>query len=376
MDIGSSKIRVACLNLKHKKSFDVLCVGESSYAGFANGAFLEPEKLCSALGDAIKAAKMGEPIKELYVSIPSEFLIVKTNQVQTNFAFKRKVKKQDISALMDEGNDIKFSKDYTLISCDAVSYVLDRQKVVVNAENQKAQNLTATFGYVYADNDCIMKLNACFKELGLISVDYVSSPLTEFLCLLDENARKELAIIVDCGYITSHVLVGKNNGLLSLSSFSVGGGHIMADLAQVLTIDYAQAEELKRKALVMQNAASTGGYEITKNGYLFEAQANTVSLIIKARLDMIGEAIKKALEISKIEYPKYMPIFLTGGGIAMMRGAKEYLSKLLERHIEVLCAKSPQYSKPTHSSLMSLCYFACQKEFESSRSFLAKILAK
>ena len=376
MDIGSSKIKVAYLNLKHKKSFDVISVGESSYAGFENGVFFEPDKLVSALGEAIKQTKTSEPLKELYVSIPSEFLIAKTKQVSTNFACKRKIRKQDISALMDEGNDIKFNKDYTLISCDAISYVLDKQKVISHAENQKAQHLTATFGYIYADNDCIMKLNSCFKELGLLSVDYVSSPLTEFLCLLDKNARKELAIIVDCGYITTHVLIGKNNGLLSLNSFSVGGGHIMSDLAQILKIYFEQAEELKRKALIMQNESSAGGYEITKSGYLYEASANAVSSIIKARLDMIGQAINKSLEISKIEYPKYMPVFLTGGGIALMKGAKEYLSKILDRHIEIINAKSPQYAKPNYSSLMSLCDFACEKEFESSRLFLAKIFAK
>lgn len=376
MDIGSSKIKVAFLNLLNRKSFDVLGVGESSYAGFANGAFLEPENLTLALGNAIKGAKNGETVKELYVSIPAEFLLVKTNQASVSFTNRKKVTKQDIFALMDEGNDLKFSKDYTLISCDAISYTLDKQRVVTCAENQKAQTLSGTFGYVYADNECIVKLNSCFLELGLISVDYVSGPLTELLCLLDENARKDVAMIIDCGYITTHVLVGKNNGLLSLNSFSVGGGHIMSDLAQVLKIDFDQAEELKRKAIIVADEPSDGGYEITINGNLYEAPADIVSSVIKARIELIAQAINKALEISKINYPKYMPVFLTGGGIALIKGAKEYLSKVLDRHIEIINATSPQYAKPQYSGLMSLCNFACEKEFESSRGFLAKIFAK
>ena len=48
------------------------------------------------------------------------------------------------------------------------------------------------------------------------------------------------------------------------------------------------------------------------------------------------------------------PIALTGGGVAYMRGAKEYLSSRLEMPIQLLTPQIPFMNKPDESALLSL----------------------
>ena len=377
MDIGSSKIRVIVLSPKNKKNFEVMGVGESAYAGYRSGEFLEPDKLKKALEEALTNAQNSASflVKELYVGVPADFLVIKTKQLSSSFAIRRKVREQDTFDLMDRGNDLKFNKDYTLIAVNAISYKLDNGRFVMSPENNKTQTLSAHLSYEYGNNECIRKLNACFEEIGLASVDYVSAPLAEFLYLLDEHARKDHALIVDSGYSNTHVLIGKNKGLVSLHSFALGGGHMTADLAKIIHIDFEQAEKLKRKAILVSDQAK-GGYEVTVKGEPFEVPAAIVSDIIKDRIDLIAKGIEKAIELSGVDYPKYLPVFLTGGGFSLIKGAKEYLTKQLDRPIEILAPKVPQFNKPQSSSLISLAHFATEKEYTTSHSFLAKLLGK
>lgn len=377
MDIGSSKIRVIVLCPNSKKKFEITGVGESIYAGYASGEFLEPQSLKKALEQAIFNAQSSASflIKQLYVGIPADFLTIKTKQLSSTFALKRKVRIQDTFDLMDKGNDLKFSNQHTLVGINPISYKLDNNRFVIDPQNIKTQNLSAHLSYEYASNECIRKLNSCFEEIGLLSVDYVSSPLAQFLYLLDEHARKDHALIVDCGYTATSVLIGKNKGLESLHSFAVGGGHISSDLAKIIHIDFEQAEKLKRKAILVSDQAQ-GGYEVVVKGQPYEVPASIVSDIIKDRINMIAIGIKKAIELSGVDYANYLPVFLTGGGISLIKGAREFLSKQLGRPVEILSPKVPQFNKPQSSSLISLAHFATEKEHISLFGFLAKRLAK
>ena len=379
MDIGSSKIRVLVFSLSSKKMVEVSGYGEASYAGFSNGEFFESEKLKDVVETALSRAQTNAKyiIKELYVGIPADFIIVKNKQLSTTFALKKKIKEVDVSDIIDKGNDLKFSKELTLVASNPISFRLDNNKYVTDAVGHKSQNLSAVVSYEYADNEFIRQFNMIFEQLGLLSVDYASSPLAEFMSMLDENSRKDYAMIVDCGYITTHVMIGKNKGIIHLNSFAVGGAHIMADLAEVIKISYDEAEKLKRKAILnLDELIVKGGYEVTIKDNPYEVPANMVEDIIKARIDMICDGILKSLEFSGIEYPKYFPVFLTGGGVSLIKGAKEYISKILDRPIEILSTKMPEFSKPYHVQLLSLAEFALEKEFTISNSFLAKLMKK
>lgn len=379
MDIGSSKIRVLVYSISNINNMEITGFGETSYAGFLNGEFLEPEKLKDSVETALSRAQSNAKyiIKELYVGIPADFLVVKTKQLSTTYAIKRKIKDTDIFDIMDKGNDLKFSKETTLVASNPISFKVDGNKYIPDAIGHKTQNISALISYEYADNEFIRQFNVIFEDLGLLSVDYLSNPLAEFLTLLDDNARKDYAMIVDCGYITTHVLIGKNKGILNLNSFSVGGAHIMSDLAKVIKIGYDEAENLKRKAILnIDELIVKGGYEVAINDNSYEVPANIVEDIIKARIDMICTGINKSLEFSGIEYQKYYPVFLTGGGLSLIKGAKEYISKVLDRPVEILSSKLPEFSKPYHAQLLSLASLAAEKELFTSNSFLAKLMRK
>ena len=373
LDIGSSKIRVAILST-NSKDYNILGYGESEYAGFSEGEFFEEDALKHVFGMAISNAEAsaGLHIKNLYLSLPAEFLTAVNKSATLQFGMKKKVILEDLELLKDQANDFKYNNDLTLIDVSAIDYVLDNGKKTNNPVGQKTEKITANLSYQLADSKKINFLNKIFEELGLLSVEYVSSALCQSIYLLDETIRKDYAMLIDCGYITTHIAISKGKGLAYLGSFSVGGGHIMADLAECLQIGYNDAETLKRK-LVLSVTDQSQEYELPGGATISAVMASDIAL---SRIQMICQIIEKCIEISNINYPKYFPIYLTGGGLSMMKGAKDEISKCLGRTVEIVNGNSPLFTRPFSSSLVALCQHAVEKSKNVNSSFFARLFKK
>ena len=161
-------------------------------------------------------------------------------------------------------------------------------------------------------------------------------------------------LLVDCGYITTNVMLARGDGLLYLSNFSMGGGYITADLSQCLKISFSEAESLKHKAVISWNASSEDTYEVQSKDYIVPYSAKDTNEIVKGRLDMIIKYINKAIENCMFEFPDYIPICLTGGGVCYIKGVKDYFSKRLGRKVEIVKPNIPHISRPDSSTEIGL----------------------
>ena len=74
--------------------------------------------------------------------------------------------------------------------------------------------------------------------------------------------------------------------------------------------------------------------------------------IVRARLEQFAELIKTVLD--GLDSPTYVPVYLTGEGVASIRGAKKFLSEQLNRSVEVCAPRLPGFFKPSDSSKISL----------------------
>ena len=70
-----------------------------------------------------------------------------------------------------------------------------------------------------------------------------------------------------------------------------------------------------------------------------------------ALADMIGQTIEA--DAAQFLGPRSQ-VYLTGGGVALMRGAREYLSGKIGRPVKVTAAKSSKMNSPVYSSALGL----------------------
>lgn len=376
LDFGSSKITVLIGERGVNDTINVKGFGASKYAGFGNGEWVKPEELGEAINKAITAAESNSGIKimHLYIGVPGEFTAVDCREVNVALPKRRKINDNDVLALMDAGDDFDQSVS-EVINIQPIYYNLDNDRRVLQPVGVISSKLGGVLSYITAEVRFTGFIRKILADMGITSVEYVSSVLAESLLLFDETERDNTAVLIDVGYFTTSVAVIRGDGILSLGSFSLGGAHITGDLAESLGISFTDAENLKRKVVLSINASDNDIYEIGGDNGVKTLSASLVNEIVIHRVFVIGKMVEKCLEMCKYETPDYIPYSLTGGGISYIRGAKDVLSQKLGRNVEVVTPRLPQVNKPDMSSSWGLLDMAIKNDVPVKMSFFEKIAA-
>ena len=378
LDFGSSKVTVMIGERGVNGTFNIRGNGEAEYAGFYEGEFVEPENLQQAISSAITRAETnsGISIKKLYVGVPSEFSYCEQASASVNYGKRIRIKKANIYDFFELASKNLNFDNGVVINRSPINFILDDNKRSINPENEYSTKLSGNVSFVIAEKNFINRVDQILETLNIEQVNYISSVLSESIYLLEPETRDTGAILIDCGYISSFIATVKGDGLTSLSAFSVGGGHITADLCEVLKISFNQAETLKRKIVLSLDATDSDYYEINLNNNTQPVSAKLANEIVMARLDMIASIINKCLNNLKLDSGVYMPIFITGGGICYLKGAKDYLSKAIAKNIEIVAPNVPQLNRPHYSSVLGLLNIALTQNEQTKKSFFARLFAK
>lgn len=362
LDVGSSSITACIAERGVNNTLRIRGTGTAAYSGFSEGEFfsLQDLKLAVALAISNAQATAGMNIQCLYVSVPGEFSLCECKLVSQTYPKRIKIKEKHITALSAKTRNNAVSQNFSILSLSPIYYILDDNRKVTDVVDEKTSRLTGYFSNTYVDNKFVELMNEILKESNVQMVEYVAGTLATALHLLDEEVRNQPVVLIDCGYITTSLLLIQGNGLLQLNTFSIGGGHISADLAEYLNLSFSEASALKKKILLSVQPKGKECYEVQSENQIVPIPILVANEIVAARLDMIAMLIKKCL----LQYQRgseYLPIYLTGGGISYMKGAKDYISKCIGRNITLAAPYSPQLNEPNNSSLYGLIEFALSK---------------
>ena len=354
VDIGSSRITTIIGERGINGSYKILGKGDVSYDGFSNGKFFSPADVKNVIAMSLSNAEItsGTKVTEVFIGVPGEFSSVYVADVSIDFGKKRKVKEADMFALFKKG--AKKHPTNSIINNTLVYAVLDDGKRVIDPVGKVTQKLEAKVCYSLAENNFLDFISKIMVELSIRHVVFISGPLAESNYLLDPQLRDRYAILVDTGYITTSVMLAQGDGLLFLNSFSMGGGHITGDLYQVLKTNFAQAESLKRKIVLGWQTGENETYDLMGKEYISTYSAKTTNEIAEARIETICKYIQKCLDRCEYEFPDYLPIYLTGGGLNYIKGIKDFMGRKLGRKVELVAPKLAQTERPDYSSEISL----------------------
>ena len=363
VDIGSKSISVLIGSRGINDAFVVHGYGEEDYAGYYEGEFLEEDKLkdtiSKAMNDAQGAANV--IVDKLYVGVPADFSFCKTKTVTQSFGQKVRVTEEDLLGIYQKACENEETNGYVLLTCSPISFVLDDGRKTYRPVGQRTSKITAQVSIIYAEKPFIQKINLLLKNLGITTVEYLSAPLCESLYLLSDARREEPAVLVDCGYIETSVSVIQGQGLVSLKSFAVGGGHISADLSECLHITFNEAEQLRKQLILTVVPSESDVYEIPRNKSVFPVSMKMANEITLSRLEMVAQLIKKCLVKNGQELPS-VPFYITGGGISYIKGGKEVLSNFLGANLDLIYPKDSHLSKPHYSTVLGMLDRAIKQE--------------
>lgn len=374
IDFGSGKITVFVGSETNDGNFVVKATGESKYDGFANGEWLGVDGLYNAVSTALKNAESvsKSKITEVFVGIPGEFIYISASYATTFFNSRRKVTSKDIEYLFQTANKEISLQDFKQISRSPIFYDLDDQERLIDPIGSSCTKLSGLMSYAYANENFTTTISTVLSSLGITKAEFVSANLAQAMFYIDTLERDRTAVIIDIGYITTSVAVVRGDGLLHLKSFSLGGGHISADLAQVLNLSYQDADKLKTKINLNLELDDKNTYMVSPNVH---PNANVSNAVVKARIEDFAQCINDCLQDCRHEIPQSSNNYLTGGGLNYIKGGADYLSYLLGKQFSQLNSALPQTNKHEYTSTFGLMSLALGYTTADKRGFLKNLAA-
>lgn len=358
LDFGSQKITVLVGCRDVNNTLIVKGKYEESYDGFMDGEFLSVESLSTSIHNAILGAQRACNCKIMYltVGVPTEFCYSTCKTVSQSFLKPKKITEEDIDALFDTASfDMPH---HTVVNKGAVYYILGENNRVSTPLGLVDSRISACLSYIFVENSFLNIVSKALLRCDIIDFNFVCSAYAQGLYLFDDEERDKYILMVDCGYITTTVALFRGRGVLNLSSFSLGGGHIAADLSTCLKIPFDSAESLLRKVVLSIKPKESENYEIMTDEGIVPVSMNVANAIVDSRIEDIAKAIKQCLSSWQYKFPDFITVKLTGGGISFLKGGKDALSKYLSRNVEIVRLAFGQLSKFNHSSCMAVLSYA------------------
>ena len=356
-DIGSSTVRAMLAGKGINDTIKVKGYQEVDYEGFYEGKFLYKDRLPSLFEEIIKQFDVND-IDKIYIGVPSEFSSVIVVQESINLGNRRKIKKQDIDSLFYLAAEKSKNGEVEMVSVSPLSYSVDGF-ASIDPTTESGSLLSASLSIIYANREFIELFNDIAGELGFSTVDYISEPLAEAQYIVPKERRDELTLLVDGGDLTTSIALVKGDGLSALASVSRGGGFITNDLAEAFELSMGEADRLKKQIVLSLKGGANDFYEFkTDLGKMTKIPLNFANEVVSYRIEELADVIAKSLQLSSAQLERFLPIYLTGGGITRIKGARDYLAKCLGRNIAYGVPRLPGKEKPELASIYSLLFAA------------------
>ncbi len=372
LDVNSRLISAIVGSKRAQSVFGIKSLVEKQHQGYENGEWFDKDDTVdiakSVLLDAMKSAD--SRTKKLFIGVPAEFVTVVTKEVGIRLDRQRRVIDDDIDYLLKKGDDFDTDK-YLTINTSAIYYSVNGdEKIYSDVRDMEATGVDACVSYMLCERSFVKTFDEVASSLGFTDVRYVATCWAECMSLLEKEQRDGVYMLIDIGYLSSSVCIAKGEGILEMKSFSMGGAHICADIYEALDVPFDMAEEAKRLVDINLNYNDEAVLVGDGENVVYATDACEIA---KNRLDVFADVISDIFKEIEEDAPSYVPVYLTGEGVASMRGAKKYLSEQLGKNIEVVTPKLPGFVKPDDCSKASLLVMADNLSKFNFGAFIKKI---
>ena len=376
LDFGSSQITAICGERGVNGTFAIKGMLSAPYEGFYDGEFLDEAELETVISQVVSDLQTDCSIKfdRIYVGVPGAFVSVVCKEKIIAYPRKRKITQADIDELFAAGLKLK-NQSYRIINSSAVYFTTDDVLRVVDPIGLLSGKLGGLISYSLMSVSFERRIRAILGKLEIREVNFVSSMYAECMYLFEPQERDNFAMLLDVGHLTSVFAIVRGDGILYQKTLPFGGGYITADLSEYLKTDYDIADLLKRKINISQEA-SGAKYEVVVDDEAFEFSVEESNDIVTNNLDNLCEMIEECLAKCNVRYPDYLVLHITGGGVLLMRGCREYIANRISRVCERSAPNLPLMSSPEDSSRLGLLDYALDQEDKKPRGLLQKIFGR
>lgn len=359
IDFGTCKIVTLVAETSGTQRCDIIGAGISAYDGFLEGEWNNTMLLNEAIQKSITEAETQSKrkIREINVGVPGEF--TRVYAVETSVTIQGadpRVTPRHVEKIFAEADKQLSPVRGVVVHRSPAWFMVDGGKKTLEPVGLKGTELKALVSFVVADTFFLDDVMARLRDLNITVSGFFSSSTGEAMLYLLEEDRDRTALLIDIGYLCTDVMAVEGDAVIFQKTLPVGGGHIAADIAEGLSIPLDSAEQIKREyvygiSTISQSYTVSDGEDAVKSKTFTQDE---VAQVLEPRVDEIAEMIKECIEESGIKLGNWSTIYLTGGGLSLNRGGRDYLAAKLEKPVRDTVKRTIKLSSPIYASSMGL----------------------
>ncbi len=358
IDFGTSKIVTLISETSGNQRCDIVGAGIAQYEGYIDGEWNNPVVLNDAILQSITEAESQarRKLREINVGVPGEFTRVYVVEASVTIqGADPRVSPKHVEKIFNEADKQLSPVRGVVVHRSPAWFMVDGGKKTLEPVGMKGSELKALVSFVVADTFFLDDIMARLRDLNIAVSGFFSSCTGEAMLYLLEEDRDRTALLIDIGYTSTDVMMVEGDAVIYQKSLPVGGGHIAADIAEGLKIPMASAEQIKREYVYGVSGKGQAYNVSLGEGVKQESfTQEDVAAVLEPRVDEISDMIKDAIDESGIKPGNWSTIFLTGGGLALNRGGRDYLSGRLGKPVRETVKRTIKLSSPIYASAMGL----------------------
>ncbi|MFA6585624.1 MAG: cell division protein FtsA [Candidatus Paceibacterota bacterium] len=315
IDMGSTTTRVVVGEfLKGEKNPKIIGIGESETKGMRHGYVVNISEAVISLKNAITMAEKssGIRIRRAFISIGGATLRGDmTSGVGIISKADGEVTNLDINKALKDCEDNLNLNNKKVIKVFPISFKLDGKEILGRPEGMRGTKLEIKALFATCSMSHFEDLLEVITSAGIEPIDITAGVEAGSRIALSEKQKIVGAALVNIGSETVSLSVFENGTLVSLHTFSIGGGDITNDIALGMKVSLESAERFK-----LGNMSE-------------DFSKKKLDEIIEARLFDIFEAIENHLK--KIKRNELLPagvVFI--GGSANITSLEDFSKSALK----------------------------------------------
>lgn len=338
LDVGTENVRAVIASVT--KSGEVAIVGynEGKSAGMRKGV---PANLAGPAGAIDKmlgdAERMGGyDVRNAYVSINGSTVI--STHAEGMIAVgtvEHEINGEDLDRVEDVAVSGRVPANRNVLDVIPLEYALDGQGGIKDPLGMSGARLEMRANVISALTPNCENLKKATATADVQAERLVPAVVAAAKAVLSERQRENGVAVIDLGATTTSIAIYEEGDLQYVGVVPAGSNNITNDLAIVLAIDPALAEEIKIRFVTGDFKSDKAPViKIGKEGKERAFDRKEVDEVVRARLDDIFGEIRKKLKSA--HYDQRLPegIILTGGG-AKMRDIDLFAKSALEAAVKI-----------------------------------------
>ena len=336
VDVGTTKICTLIAQTAPNGQLDILGIGVQPARGLKRGVVVDRADAVASIRKSVaKAERMADlPIWGAYVGITGSHIRSRNVTGRVRVGPSGEVTADDIDKVIQSARDnVSLDPDREIIHALVRDFAIDGQSGVKRALGMHGARLAAHVHVVTGTTGAMLNLKDSVEDAGVKVQKQVLEPLATSLAVLSEDESNLGVVVIDIGGGTTDVAVFVAGAIAHTTAIPVAGNHITQDIAKLLHISHAQAEEIKKQfgTAFADMVSGDESLSVTEIGTGQENQVprRLIAEIIEARLEEIFLLTVEDLHRSGMYHTLAGGVVLTGGS-CQLPGTTEMTSQIMD----------------------------------------------